>query len=53
VYSRLDVEEIKEYCSKQLETMWEEVLRFEKPHKYYVDLSQELWDLKQRLLHQR
>ncbi len=30
--------------------MWDEVLRFENPHNYYVDLSQPLWDEKQRLL---
>ncbi|MBQ7039777.1 MAG: hypothetical protein IJN39_04340, partial [Clostridia bacterium] len=29
---------------------WDEVLRFENPHDYYVDLSQKLWDLKHRLL---
>ncbi len=52
VYSRPDIEEIRNYRKEQLQTLWPEVLRFENPHKYYVDLSQELWDLKQRLLHQ-
>jgi nicotinate phosphoribosyltransferase len=33
-----------------MDTIWDEVLRFENPHKYYVDLSQKLWDEKQRLL---
>ena len=28
----------------------DEILRFENPHTYYVDLSQELWNLKQELL---
>ena len=51
VYDSPTVEEIKQYCQAQMETMWDEVLRFEKPHKYYVDLSQRLWDMKQQLLH--
>lgn len=42
--------EIREYCAEQLGTLWESVLRFENPHKYYVDLSQKLWDIKQKLL---
>jgi len=44
--------EIKEYASAQLDTLWDEVIRFENPHTYYVDLSQKLWDVKNRLLNQ-
>ncbi|MCM1329412.1 MAG: hypothetical protein NC253_08235, partial [Ruminococcus sp.] len=40
-----------EYCAAQLDTIWDEVKRFEYPHKYYVDLSQRLWDKKNELLH--
>ncbi len=50
VYTSPSVEEIRSYCRKQMDTMWDEVLRFENPHKYYVDLSQTLWDEKQQLL---
>lgn len=50
VYDSPSVEEIRQYCRQQLDTMWDEVLRFENPHKYYVDLSQKLWDVKQQLL---
>ncbi len=50
VYNSPSVEEIRSYCREQLDTMWDEVLRFENPHKYYVDLSQKLWDVKQTLL---
>ena len=50
VYNSPSVEEIRQYCRQQLDTMWDEVLRFENPHKYYVDLSQKLWDVKQQLL---
>ena len=30
--------------------LWDEVKRLEFPHKYYVDLSKPLWDLKQNLI---
>ncbi len=44
------IEDIRNYCSEQIDTMWEEVLRFENPHNYYVDLSQKLWDKKQHMI---
>jgi nicotinate phosphoribosyltransferase len=50
VYDLPKINNIRSYCEQQVNTMWEEVLRFENPHKYYVDLSQPLWDEKQRLL---
>lgn len=50
VYQSPDIEKIKEYCKEQLETIWDEVKRFENPHEYYVDLSKPLWELKNRLL---
>lgn len=50
IYNSPDVETIKSYCREQLETIWDEVKRFENPHEYYVDLSQPLWELKNRLL---
>lgn len=42
--------EIQAYCRRQVEHLWEEVLRFENPHNYYVDLSKKLWDERQTLL---
>ena len=42
--------EIREHCKKELASMWDEVLRFENPHNYYVDLSKRLWDEKHALL---
>ena len=42
--------DIRTYCREQVETLWEEVTRFENPHNYYVDLSEKLWSEKQRLL---
>lgn len=50
VYTSPSVNEIREYCAEQLNTLWDEVKRFEYPHKYYVDLSKKLWDIKDKLL---
>ena len=50
VYESPSLEDIVTYSKEQIETLWEEVLRFEKPHRYYVDLSEELWTLKTELL---
>ncbi|MCI8909525.1 MAG: nicotinate phosphoribosyltransferase [Oscillibacter sp.] len=52
VYDRPLLPEIQRYCKEQVETLWDEVKRFENPHGYYVDLSQQLWDIKQALLRQ-
>jgi len=50
VYDLPELDDIRDYCARELASMWKEVLRFENPHNYYVDLSQNLWDLKQSLI---
>ena len=50
VYKLPTLEEIRAYCARQLDTLWDEVKRFDNPHSYYVDLSQRLWDIKQMML---
>ncbi len=50
VYESPSIHEIRAYCQAQLDTLWDEVKRFENPHSYYVDLSQKLWDVKRALL---
>jgi nicotinate phosphoribosyltransferase len=50
VYENPSLEEIRDYCKSQVDTLWEEVIRFENPHKYYVDLSEKLWKMKNKLL---
>ena len=50
VYKERTVEEIRNFRETSVEELWAEVCRFENPHKYYVDLSQNLWDIKNRLL---
>lgn len=50
IYKSPSLNEIKEYCRQQIDTLWDEILRFENPHNYYVDLSKPLWELKEKLL---
>ena len=50
VYASPDVKDIRAYCLRNISEMWEEILRFENPHRYYVDLSVPLWELKSRML---
>ena len=50
VFEKKSIDEIKKYCAEQVDTLWDEVTRFENPHNYYVDLSQPLWDLKREML---
>ncbi|GIM30685.1 nicotinate phosphoribosyltransferase [Clostridium polyendosporum] len=51
VYKSPSVMEIKDLAIKETEKLWPEVLRFENPHSYYIDLSNNLWNLKHSLLH--
>lgn len=50
VYDCPSLPEIRDYCAKQVQTLWPEVRRFDNPHRYYVDLSEELLDIKNALL---
>ncbi len=50
VYELPTLEQIRFYCAQQVDTLWDEVKRFDYPHNYYVDLSQKLWDIKYGLL---
>ena len=50
VYENPPVSSIAKYCAEQVDALWDEVTRFENPHKYYVDLSEKLWDLRHELL---
>ena len=52
VYESPSVKEISAYRQEQVDSMWDEVTRFENPHTYYVDLSEELWELRHSLLNQ-
>ena len=50
VYESPTLSEIREYCAEQIDTLWDEVKRFENPHKYYVDLSEKLWEIRKLLI---
>ncbi len=50
VYESPEVMEIRDYCAKELSTLWDEVRRLVNPHKVYVDLSDKLYNVKKELL---
>ena len=50
VYQLPTLEQIRTYCQEQVDTLWDEIKRFDNPQTYYVDLSQKLWDIKYGLL---
>ena len=50
VYKSPRITEIRDYCLAEVGGLWDEVKRFENPHRYYVDLSRKLWDIKHELL---
>ena len=50
VYTSPSVMELRDYCKKEQNTLWDESRRFVNPQKVYVDLSQSLYDMKKALL---
>lgn len=50
VYQDPSLQEKKEYCEKEFETLYPEITRIDRPHEYYVDLSDKLRNLKQELI---
>ena len=50
VYELPKLDDIRAYCADQVSHLWEEVKRFEHPHRYYVDLSDRLWNERNDLL---
>ena len=50
VYQSPSIHEIRAYCLEQVDLLWDEVKRFEHPHRYYVDLSEKLWNIKNQML---
>lgn len=50
IYNLPDINEIRNYCENEVESLWEEFKRFDNPHIYKVDLSKKLWELKNNLL---
>ena len=50
VYSMPTIDEIRAHCVAQLDTLWDEIKRFENPQTYYVDLSKKLLGIRDQLL---
>ena len=50
IYDTPSMEALREYCRLEIEGLWDEVKRFENPHKYYVDMSKDLWKMKYDML---
>ena len=50
VYDEPTLDEAKEYCQREFETLYPEVTRITKPHGYYVDLTDKLRALKNELI---
>lgn len=51
LYQKRDIEETRAFCLAQQDSLWDSLKRFENPQEYYVDLSQDLWTLKDNFLH--
>lgn len=52
IYNLPNIEEIKDHCREEVNSLWDELKRFENPHNYYVDLSEKLWKIKMGLIEQ-
>ena len=50
IYESPDIHQIREFCMKQQDTIWDEMKRFENPQSYYVDMSRKLWELKNQMI---
>lgn len=50
VYTSPSVMDIRAYCQNELDTLWDETRRLVNPHNVYVDLSNDLWQMKNDLL---
>ena len=50
VYTSPSLKEIQAFCKQEMDRLWDEIKRFENPHRYYVDLSEKLWTLKTVML---
>ena len=52
VYQEPTVTEKRDYCNKEFKTLYPEITRLSNPHEYYVDLSKELLDLKNKMINE-
>ena len=53
VGEKKDIKTLADYVKQQLSNeIWEEEQRFENPHKHYLDMSPDYYDMKMSLLHE-
>ncbi len=52
IYDSPSVMEMRDFCQKELNTLWDETRRLVNPHNVYVDLSKKLYDMKINLLNE-
>ena len=52
-YTLPTLSEISEYAKREMETFWDEYKRLHSPHRYKVDLSKPLYELKRGMLEER
>ena len=50
VYEDPSILEKRDYCTREMDTLYPEVKREENPHTYYVDLTRKLLELKKALI---
>ena len=50
IYELPNINERKEYCNHEFDTIYPEIKRSMNPHEYYVDLSEKLLELKKQLI---
>ncbi|MCQ2502285.1 MAG: nicotinate phosphoribosyltransferase [Saccharofermentans sp.] len=50
IYNKPTIGEIRANCTKEIDSLWDSIKRFENPHAYYVDLSPKLWKIKDDIL---
>ena len=50
VYKTPKLNEIQKYSLEEVESLWDEIKRFNNPQEYYVDLSEKLWNLKNDMI---
>ena len=44
--------DIREYCKREQETLWDETRRLTNPHQVYVDLSDKLYQMKNKVFNE-
>ncbi|MEG0630639.1 MAG: nicotinate phosphoribosyltransferase [Christensenellaceae bacterium] len=53
VYDSPTLKEIQQFANADMQTFWDEFKRIKRPHLYKVDLSDELYNLKKKLLNEK